>query len=534
MTRKAAMNGLLILLAFAVASCSNDSSSGFKDKTPPQAELLMPLDGSTREGVIDVTVDANDEYGIDRVELFVSGKLVGTDKTVPYSFEYDMTPVADGATVSFYVRAFDIKGNKAQSDPVVVTKGDSKPPVATLINPASGLTVMQGDEVVLEGSATDPEDGVMQPFTISWSSNLQGDLYNGNSNKNNVIRYRGFVIGTHTITMTAQDSDGNIDTETVQITVTDNDKDYAYVQEGRYKVGPPLFQERSVIITRPFLIAKKELSLKEFMDNIKDATIEKALPKRDFGTASKETHPTDYPSDYFSDYEKYGNYPAVFIKYFEFVVFCQNLSLRDGYTPAFYFLDKSNILLDATDRKAIEKSVKVVLDPLTGGIDETANGWRIPTEAEWMVAAAGGNAVKAYPWGNDIPASRCNTMDDPSPQNMVVIAGGRGLSPVDSYKEYKNAFGLLNMAGNAAELTSDIFQNEFPSGTDYVGYSDVKQVEYVVKGGSWYGFGSEAKIPMRMDRMWYEVKDDYKGQGDYDSGITIRLVRNLDVGEAPW
>ena len=42
----------------------------------------------------------------------------------------------------------------------------------------------------------------------------------------------------------------------------------------------------------------------------------------------------------------------------------------------------------------------------------TANGYRLPTEAEWEKAARGGLSGQRFPWGNTISESQANYLGD--------------------------------------------------------------------------------------------------------------------------
>lgn len=259
MIRNTAILGIIVAIVFAVASCAEDGVTK-KETTPPVVSLVTPWDGTTREGIVEVVAEASDKAGINRVELYVGNKLYATETIGPYEFEWDMSAITDGTAVSVYVKAVDNNGNAKKSEVVTVTKGSSKPPVATLSGPADETEVMQGYILVLSGTATDPEDGELGDANITWKSSLQGPIDQGLTKE-----YRGLVIGKHTITMIATDSEGNTDKKTATVTVTDNDQDFAYVQDGTYTIGPPLFESRTVRLTRPFIISKTELTIGEFL-----------------------------------------------------------------------------------------------------------------------------------------------------------------------------------------------------------------------------------------------------------------------------
>ena len=108
-------------------------------------------------------------------------------------------------------------------------------------------------------------------------------------------------------------------------------------------------------------------------------------------------------------------------------------------------------------------------------------GRRLPTEAEWELAASGSpsnnNEKRLYPWGNEKPTERHVNMNSRAMRTIDVGALPEGDS----------AFGCRQMLGNVWEWTADTF-NPYPGFVADM-YQDYSQPLFgqtkVLRGGAW-------------------------------------------------
>ena len=91
-----------------------------------------------------------------------------------------------------------------------------EPPTTSIVSPTDGAIFTTTDTIAFTGSATDLEDGPLTGASLVWSSSIDGQLGEGESITSNLSA------GTHTITLTATDSNGASGTSNIGITITNS------------------------------------------------------------------------------------------------------------------------------------------------------------------------------------------------------------------------------------------------------------------------------------------------------------------------
>jgi formylglycine-generating enzyme required for sulfatase activity len=158
-----------------------------------------------------------------------------------------------------------------------------------------------------------------------------------------------------------------------------------------------------------------------------------------------------------------------------------------------------------SEHEEFEPCYKIIGDQAV--CDFSADGYRLPTEAEWEYAARGGQLSKNYKYSGSDNIDKAGWYEENSGNRMHQVGG-----------KIPNELGLYDMSGNVSEYCWDYFYKDYYTQSPVLNPTGPRSGKArVIRVGAWNG--SARKTTFRSG-LW--------GLFNLVNSIGFRVVRNAD------
>ena len=489
-------NGTKYTFTVKAMDTSGNTSGGVTvDATPVVVDsketmkiaLSVPEAKSNTSVTVTVNVETAAEKIVDVVYkkdgTEVASKLLADSSAIPAEkdntdnkrWTFKITATDETANGNYTVAALDSDGREEAAQ-ITIDNFDFTPPAKVSISAIKDVYSSDNSSITL--SWTNPADSDFDHVEISYTfTDITGDSVKSKAEvvtgtektfegiDGNKIRYTYYIASVDKLGNKSNEVKYNV---SVNKTVSNVPEVFVKISAASIK-GTETWTPESKVFVRG-----RELEIASFY--MSDHEVTRGEYKTLMGKDPSYASAYDKDGNELTGDDAVKNNPVNYISWYDALVYCNTRSIKEDLTPCYAIGGKT----DPKDWGSVPSSNNSTWNDAT--CDFTADGYRLPTEAEWEWAARGGENY-TYAGSDDIDEVAWYTSN----------TNDTGTRDVKTKK--KNAYGLYDMSGNVWEWCWDWY-GSISGDTAAVGSASGSC--RCPRGGSWNGSANGAQVAYRV------------------------------------